>query len=257
MGKLASKYRVAVIDERNEPYKLSLKSGRLITPTLDTYIDYYEWINEKVFSHADIAPGRLGIIFSSGLNFIDSFLPCVLVSWAQSHVRSRVSLDMLPPNERFCRLAVDCLLKTKDDMYILARRSQKVSEYKGYWDVSAAGWVDVEQFIATENLQDQIIRELYEEIGLGWDQIVKINQLGLCLNPMPEYSMAEVCFEAETDLEADIVLALSKGAKDSWEGKHSAFSGLDLFSILNSELVKPAAAATIMLTLGLPFTEEL
>src|SRR3989344_4905919 len=144
-GKVASRHRVAVIDERNEPYKLSLRPGRLITPTLDTYIDYYERVNEKKFSYADKAPGRLGIIFSSGLNLIDAFLPCVRVSWAQSHVRSRVSLDMLPPNERFCRLAVDCLLKTKDGMYILAKRSQKVSEYKGYWDVSAAGWGDAEQ----------------------------------------------------------------------------------------------------------------
>lgn len=250
MVRTVSQHRMAIIDERSAPYQYVFASKKLVTPVLDTYIASFEKVGNKKFSLEDREPKRVGVLLPADLRFEVPSLQCFKVDWAQSHVRSRISLDMLPPEERFCRLAVDCLLKTGDD-FILAKRSQKVSEYKGYWDVSAAGWVDLEQLIKTGNLEDQMIRELYEEVGLERDNIVKISQLGLCINPMPEYSMAEVCFEAETQLKVDEILALSKGAVDSWEGRHSAFKKSELPSLLGNELFKPAGAATVILALSI------
>lgn len=249
MEKFIWQHRVAIIDQCCVPYEPVVDTKKLAAPVLDTYIASYEQVSGKKFALKDREPKRVGVLLPADLQFRDQSLPCCKVNWAQSHVRSRVSLDMLPPEERFCRLAVDCLLRTGDD-FILTKRSQKVSEYKGYWDVSAAGWVDLGQLLDTGNLEDQVVRELHEEVGLEKYSIVRINQLGLCINPMPEYSMVEVCFEAETKLGVDMILHLSKGAIDGWEGKHRAFKKSELISTLNNELFKPAGAATVMLALS-------
>lgn len=251
MVRTVPQHRVAVIDECSVPYQsIFVSIKKLVAPILETYVASFEQDTGKKFSLKDREPKRVGVLLPADLRLRDSSLQCFRVDWAQSHVRSRVSLDMLPPEERFCRLAVDCILRTGDD-FILAKRSQKVSEYKGYWDVSAAGWVDLEQLVNTGSLEDQIIRELREEVGLARDNIIKISQLGLCINPMPEYSMVEVCFEAETRLAVDEILELSKGAVDSWEGKHSALKRSELLSLLGNELFKPAGAATVILALSI------
>lgn len=256
MIKLWMRDRVVVVDESSVPYQLLFEKGILAAPVLDTYIAQYEHVYGESFSFADRLPMRVGIILPLEDRMGDTHeLQCVRVSWAQSHIRSRVAADMLPKREQFYRLAVDCLLKTVDDRYILAKRSQKVSEYKSHWDVSAAGWVNLDQALATGKLEDQILRELTEECGVEAKDVVTIDQLGLCLNPFPEYSMAEVCYLVHTSLSSDEVLSLAARAPDSWEGKHFGYTGDNLRFIFGRNVFKPAAAATIMLACGFPFSD--
>ena len=253
MSERSEKHNVAMLAKTSQPYQLIFSQGALLTPTLNKHIIQWRDKDGKPFPPEDLIPQRVGIIWGYGLYYGD--LSCVGISWAQHTLQKDPEIfNSLPSSEKFCTLAVSCLLKSGDDRFIIAKRSARVSVYKNLWHVSAAGWVDLDTALITQGAVEQVYTELKEEVNLDPEHISRLNQLGICIHLVKGSNFMEICFLAETPLASQAVLEFAQDAKDKWEGKYHSFDAAELEKmIVGDEVFNPAGAATIMMALDIPF----
>lgn len=220
-------------------------------PTLESLVAKGHPQTGKDFPGADLIPARVGVSVSAAeKGMVD--IECFPVSWAAYSVMADAdSREQLPLLERFYCLAVSCLVRTSDGMYVLSLRSKKVSHYKDMLHVSAAGYVDFQRAHASQSLLPQVFCELEEELLLLPSQIDGVRQLGVCRHLPANSAVVEGCFAVTTPLTAAEVLERSQHAKDSWEGKIHIFSAAEVQGKLKTEPFNPAGAATAVLALGL------
>lgn len=216
----------------------------------------------------DLVPARIGVTLLENLSpaapseeQCDPAITCFPVSWAEHLMMrgvARTNAD-IPESEWFLTLAVTCLVRTADGMYLLAKRSRDVSTHKGLWSVTCAGYVDWERLLKGDILNpvfaELVFAELVEESALTRDRLtVQPKLLGLCRHPLtPKLpTWIEASFFAKTDLTAPQALELAKNAKDTFEGKHEAFTEAEVRALMEEAgRVHPPAAANIALALGL------
>lgn len=208
--------------------------------------------NEKPFPEADLEPRKIGVlrIYPDDREYV---LACIPVSWA-AYVLAQELGKTLPSVERFHRLAVCVVVRTKDDQFVLMRRSVSgVENYPDVWHVSAAGYVEAEDCALEDALEAAVWRELKEETTPTPEDIDKcdMKSLGMCEHLTPGKSIYEVGYVLNAHLTAAEVLERASVAEDTWEGKHHAFSEEGVRQLLAREKFNPAGAAMLMTCLGI------
>jgi hypothetical protein len=245
-SQILAKYR-ALMSASNA---LTKDANLAFLPHLDSKVK--EWVGQKVasgneralrFLPGDIVPQRVGV-FAQHLSG-NSVAP---VSWAQHLVMQDANLRQeIPASEQFRTLAVVCHLKTSDKQYVVSRRSENVELYNGFWDGAAAGYVDLTaHFWDSLDLVPEVYRETNEEVNINSYEILSAELLGLCNHTA--YMITDATFVVHTVLTAEQVLSRAEHAKDSWEGKHSAFTHDQLMAMLREgQPFKPPLAAAVLI----------
>lgn len=241
-----------------------LPAIRLHRPSLATHVEVmlakdYPAISpkdsdvEKITE--DMAYRRIGIkLFER--HGSEPHVMCTPISWRE-FMALRDLNGAVPKSEKFMALAVNCLVMTSDDLFIIAKRSDKVATHKGAWTASAMGYVDFAPNLELAVLES-VKRELLEEVGVPTHTetstiIRSIQPLGAWTHPMPQPLWFEIGYLAWTTLTGGSVIASSndpKIAKDSWEGKQHAMTAgevVDLLKTTPPELLHPPGVTCITL----------
>ncbi|MBI4224898.1 MAG: hypothetical protein HY617_01060 [Candidatus Sungbacteria bacterium] len=254
---LWQKHEVKLLDASTVPYRLAFDEN-VPTPTLDARVAAWRDAKGQPFPKRDMLPHRVGIssFYPTRLgSFSESergVICCFPVTWAQYVLMSRGDVrEALPLEEHFNVLTVNCLVRTSDDLLVLASRSKGQSHFGGMLHTSAAGYCDLNLAMETRTPLLQCLVELQEELNVLSCDVRFVKQLGLALQLPRDSAAEEVCFYAEVNLSAKEVLARATTAKDSWEGKVGAFSESEVRRMLDTEKFLPTGAATLMLLFGI------
>lgn len=189
------------------------------------------------------------LLFRVGVRHSGNSLRAFPISWAQFLLMTDDSARETLKPENFYVFAVSCLIETADNKFLLSFRSKNVSRYGQCYHISAAGYIDC----STEkkyNPATQVIKEIEEEIGLRIGEYDEPVILGVCRHLVPNSAIIEACYYAKTHLSSKKVLKRSISAKDSWEGRLSAYNAAEVIKLLESKKFNPGGAATILLTLN-------
>lgn len=190
----------------------------------------------------DLLPNRIGALQNN-------LTLCVPVNWASvMQMIKQEKRERIPKSERFKVLAVICLVRTSDDKLILIKRSEKVTQYPGFYHVSAAGYVDTD-VVGENELWDGIVtnahKELKEEVNLDDIHLKYFGFVGAFEITDTDSANIDLAFFAETRLQAEEVLVLAATAEDSWEGKHHAIPIDEAAGLLETPTFVPSAAGCI------------
>ena len=233
-----------ILDKRMVPYRLTFRDMHS-TPALDILVRRGNPITGAPFAPRDLEPNRVGFI-----RHHDGEIDCVPMTWVQ-HVWTNIDVvrNSLPAAERLHVLAASVLLETKDGQFPLSLRSKNVTLYPGYWHVSAAGYVDFEKARYSGSLLHTVFAEMNEEINVLPMDIEYVKQLGVCLQTRPDTAVVEALFCARAKQTGEHMVALSKGARDAFEGTVHLFPKDVILQMCKTEKFVPSAIATIMLAL--------
>jgi hypothetical protein len=249
---LAQKYQVGLLHESQIPFSL-LFEEHPPTSTLNRFVRDWKDGKGNSFPKNDLEFHRVGV---SGYNHGTEHLHCFPVSWAQYVLMSDpIIRQNLPSLEQFRCLTICGIVKTADKKLVLAFRSRTtVSHYKNMWHVSVAGYVDLAPARDEGGATQQFQQELEEELNILPSHIVSMKQLGLCQHLVQSSALIEICFAANVNLSTTELLARSRDAKDSWEGKIHAFpisKVKEMFSLESEEKLNPGGAASLIMALRL------
>lgn len=144
---------------------------------------------------------RNGQLFSvhriEGESFYGSFVEYKY--WMAQRREPRLYEDL-----RIEPLAVTGVLRVGDEL-VFARRGSNVVQDAGLWELGPSGGVDNTCRVENSRLQveDQLLTELHEELGLGHSQIEQIVPLGVALDL--ENHVRDLVFELRVALNAQQV----------------------------------------------------
>lgn len=176
---LWQKHEVALLDANSAPYRLTFDK-EVLTPKLHERIAAWRDTQGSPFPARDLVPHRVGVddFYKRELGIIR----CFPVTWAQYMLMSKGDVrETLPPEERFHVLTVNCLVRTSDELFVLASRSRGQSHFGGMLHVSAAGYLDLRMARESRTPLMQCFVELQEELNVLPCDIRFIKQLGLAL----------------------------------------------------------------------------
>ena len=196
----------------------------------------------------DLIPTRIGALDGN-------LSRCIPVSWAAVMQMIKENRRLrIPRQEWFKALAIIFLIVTRDRKLVLIRRSDKVAQYKGFYHLSATGYIDAET-VLTHGLWDGIVetvfKEAKEELDLERGQIIGLRSEGTWLITGADSANIDFAFTAKTDLTGEEVLALARKAKDSWEGKHRLVEKDEAVALLQQPTLVPSAAGCLTRYFGL------
>lgn len=189
----------------------------------------------------DLLPLRVGV------HQAGNALYAFPISWAQFLQMSDPSLKDMLETESFSTLGVSCLIETADKKFLLGFRSKNVCQYAEHFFVSAGGYVDCSK-IKKYSPVAQVKKEIKEEVGLKRSEYGEIITLGVCRHS--NGANIDALYYIKTAVNSVDILKKAALAKDSWEGKLSAYTLPDMIKILENEKMDPSAAAAIVLTLN-------
>lgn len=246
---LWQKHGVSLLDTDSAPYRL-LFGEQILTPILNSRVAAWRDNSGNPFPERDLTPHRVGVAALPRGN--TGVIHCFPTTWARYMLMSKNDVwEMLPVEERFHVLTVNCVIKTGDARFILASRSKGLSHFGGMLHVSAAGYVDLHAATESRTPLVQCFIELQEELNILPCDTLFIKQLGIAVRLPPDNAGIEVCYYTEVSMTAWEVIERAKTARDSWEGKISAFSEIEVRRMLETEKFLPTGAATLMILFGI------
>ncbi len=235
---------------------LKFNDGTMFTPSLNEAILQWRSSNGEPFTLKDLIPNLVAVPRNLAVNEYanETSIRCRPVTWAQYRTMCIADKERMPQHEQFHVLSVAYLVVASDDFLIPAMRSRTVSHYPNMWHASAAGYLELDIALGGgDKIFNAALTEIEEEVGLKSNDLRDIGQLGLIRHLAPGSASMEFCGWTLSKLTAAEILERARNAKDSWEGKHSAFTRDQILEMLQSDehRFNPAGAATLLMYLGI------